>query len=102
MRQESLLCHLQRGWVKTTDSEHGYRLYPNLLKDAGWRQLTGMNQAWAGDTTYFRVLRNPSAAAKAQFGFSVALGDTKVVEAAPQEDTGAAHAGTVYEFRGTP
>lgn len=55
MREESLLCQLQRGWVKTTDSEHGYRVYPNLLKDAGWRQLTGINQAWAGDITYVRL-----------------------------------------------
>jgi putative transposase len=55
MRQESLLCHLKRGWVKTTDREHGYRVYPNLLKDAGWRQLTGINQAWAGDITYIRL-----------------------------------------------
>jgi len=55
MREESLLCHLQRSWVKTTDSEHGYRVYPNLLKNAGWRQLTGINQAWAGDITYVRL-----------------------------------------------
>jgi putative transposase len=55
MRQESLLCQLKRGWVKTTDSEHGLRVYPNLLKEAGWRQLTGINQAWAGDITYIRL-----------------------------------------------
>jgi putative transposase len=55
MREESLLCQLKRGWLKTTDSEHGYRVYPNLLKDAGWRQLTGINQAWAGDITYVRL-----------------------------------------------
>lgn len=55
MREESLLCQLKRGWVKTTDSEHGYRVYPNLLAEAGWRQLTGINQAWAGDITYVRL-----------------------------------------------
>ena len=55
MREESLLCQLRRGWVKTTDSEHGHRVYPNLLKEAGWRQLTGINQAWAGDITYVRL-----------------------------------------------
>lgn len=55
MREESLLCQLRRGWVKTTDSEHGHRVYPNLLKKAGWRQLTGINQAWAGDITYVRL-----------------------------------------------
>lgn len=55
MREESLLCHLKRGWVKTTDSEHGHRVYPNLLAEAGWRHLTGINQAWAGDITYVRL-----------------------------------------------
>jgi putative transposase len=55
MREESLLCHLKRGWVKTTDSDHGHRVYPNLLKEAGWRQLTRINQAWAGDITYVRL-----------------------------------------------
>lgn len=55
MREESLLCQLQRHWVKTTDSEHGLRVYPNLLPHAGWRQLTGINQAWAADITYIRL-----------------------------------------------
>ena len=55
MRAESLLCQLQRRWVRTTDSEHGLRVYPNLLKDAGWRQLTRINQAWAADITYIRL-----------------------------------------------
>ncbi len=55
MREESLLCELQRRWVKTTDSEHGLRTYPNLLARRGWRQLTGINQAWAADLTYIRL-----------------------------------------------
>jgi putative transposase len=55
MREESLLCQLKRGWVKTSDSEHGYRVYPNLLAKKGWRKLTGINQAWAGDITYVRL-----------------------------------------------
>lgn len=55
MRQESLLCALQRRWVKTTDSQHGLRVYPNLLPEAGWRQLTGLNQAWVADLTYIRL-----------------------------------------------
>jgi putative transposase len=56
MHEESLLCQLKRRFVKTTDSEHGHRVYPNLLKDAGWRQLTGINQAWAADITYIRLV----------------------------------------------
>jgi putative transposase len=55
MREESLLCELQRRWVKTTDSEHGLRTYPNLLAKRGWRQLTGLNQAWVADLTYIRL-----------------------------------------------
>lgn len=55
MREECLLCQLRRGWVQTTDSEHGYRVYPNLLAKAGWQQLTGLNQAWVGDITYIRL-----------------------------------------------
>lgn len=55
MQEECLQCQLRRGWVKTTDSEHGLRVYPNLLPSAGWRQLTGINQAWVGDITYIRL-----------------------------------------------
>jgi putative transposase len=55
MREESLLCHLKRNWVQTTDSAHGHRVYPNLLAECGWRRLTGINQAWVGDITYIRL-----------------------------------------------
>jgi putative transposase len=55
MREESLLCQLRRRWVRTTDSEHGLRTYPNLLANAGWRALTGLDQAWVADLTYIRL-----------------------------------------------
>ena len=55
MREESLLCQLQRRWVRTTDSDHGLTVYPNLLKQAGWRSLTGVDQAWMADITYIRL-----------------------------------------------
>lgn len=55
MREECLLCQLKRRWVRTTDSEHGLRVYPNLLADCGWRRLTGLNQAWVADLTYIRL-----------------------------------------------
>jgi transposase InsO family protein len=55
MREECLLCQLKRRWVRTTDSEHGFRVYPNLLPDAGWRELTRPDEAWAGDITYIRL-----------------------------------------------
>ena len=52
MREESLLCQLQRRFVVTTDSRHGYPTYPNLLRDT---VLTGLNQAWVADITYIRL-----------------------------------------------
>jgi putative transposase len=55
MRQESLLCQLRHRWVRTTDSEHGLRIYPNLLAHAGWRALSGVDQAWVADITYIRL-----------------------------------------------
>jgi len=54
MREESLLCQLRRRWMRTTDSAHGLRTYPNLLAHAGWRALTGLDQAWVADITYVR------------------------------------------------
>ncbi len=32
MREESLLCQLKRHFVHTTDSQHPYQVYPNLIK----------------------------------------------------------------------
>jgi putative transposase len=52
MRQESLLCQLKRGWVKTTDSEHGLRVYPNRLRET---QPAGLDEAWVADITYIRL-----------------------------------------------
>jgi len=52
MRKESLLCQLKRRWVKTTDSEHGLRVYPNLLRH---ERPTGLDVAWVADITYVRL-----------------------------------------------
>ena len=52
MRQEALLCVLNRSFVTTTDAAHGYRTYPNLL--AGL-DLTGVDQAWVADITYVKL-----------------------------------------------
>lgn len=53
MREQSLQCQIKRRWVKTTDSEHGYRVYPNLLKGL---EVGGRNQVWVADITYIRIL----------------------------------------------
>lgn len=52
MREDALLCQLQRRFVPTTDSRHAWRRYPNLLAD---QTLTGPNQAWVADITYVRL-----------------------------------------------
>jgi putative transposase len=52
MREESLLCRLERRFVITTDSQHAYRTYPNLLKEA---VLTHPDQIWQADITYIRL-----------------------------------------------
>lgn len=55
MREAGLLQRRQRRTVRTTDSEHGWPCYPNLLADCGWRNLTAPNQAWGADLTYVRL-----------------------------------------------
>jgi transposase InsO family protein len=52
MREESLLCQLKRRFKPTTDSAHGFGIYPNLIKDM---ELDGVNQAWISDITYIRL-----------------------------------------------
>jgi putative transposase len=54
MREHSLLCQIKRRWVKTTDSAHGLRKYPNLAKVFA---LSGPNQVWHSDITYIRLPR---------------------------------------------
>jgi len=53
MRERDLLCKPKHRWVKTTDSNHPYRIYPNLLPDS---QATAPNQVWVADITYIRIL----------------------------------------------
>ncbi len=53
MREQSLQCQVKRRWVKTTDSDHGYRIYPNLIKEL---KITGRNQVWVADITYIRIM----------------------------------------------
>ena len=53
MRESDLCCKRKRKWVCTTDSAHGFRVYPNLYRDA---KPTGINQVWAADITYIRLL----------------------------------------------
>ncbi len=53
MREESLLCHLKKRFVvTTTNSQHGFPIYPNRLADL---VLTAPDQAWVADLTYIRL-----------------------------------------------
>jgi transposase InsO family protein len=56
LMQEAGWLHVpKRGRVRTTDSDHGFPIYPNLLPACGWRGLTAPNQAWGADLTYVRL-----------------------------------------------
>jgi putative transposase len=52
MREDNLLCLRRRKFLVTTDSRHGFPIYPNL---AGELQLTDINQLWIADITYIRL-----------------------------------------------
>lgn len=52
MREDNLLCVRRRSFVRTTDSRHGFTVYPNLARQMG---LTDINQLWVADITYIRL-----------------------------------------------
>jgi putative transposase len=52
LRQDNLLCLRKKKWVRTTDSQHGLPIYPNL---AASLVATGVNQLWVADITYVRL-----------------------------------------------
>src|SRR5215472_1165377 len=53
MREDNLLCLRQRAFVPaTTDSDHGWRVVPNLTHRIA---LTGIDQLWVADITYIRM-----------------------------------------------
>lgn len=52
MREDNLLCLGKKKFVKTTDSEHGFTVYPNLAANL---ELSRINQLWVADLTYIRL-----------------------------------------------
>ncbi len=52
LEANNLLVRQKRSAIKTTDSKHHYRLYPNLIKHL---RITAPNQLWVCDITYIRV-----------------------------------------------
>jgi transposase InsO family protein len=52
MRADNLLAVRKRRYVLTTDSQHGYAVYPNLAAQV---KLSAVNQLWVADITYVRL-----------------------------------------------
>jgi transposase InsO family protein len=52
MRENGLTKKPRRRFVRTTDSRHGYRVYPNLIKGM---DVVRPNQVWVSDITYVRL-----------------------------------------------
>jgi len=53
MRENNLLCRRKKAFRPvTTDSNHNYNIYPNLIKNI---KVTGLNQVWVSDITYIRL-----------------------------------------------
>jgi putative transposase len=55
MQEAQLLQKRKRRQIRTTHSEHGWPIYPNLLSECGWRALTRQDEAWGADLTYVRL-----------------------------------------------
>jgi len=53
MHKYDLFRQIKRRFIRTTDSEHAYPVYPNLLKGL---EVTDVNQVWVADITYIRIL----------------------------------------------
>lgn len=53
MKEENLLCRRKKAFRPvTTQSDHNYNIYPNLVKDI---EVTGLNQVWVADITYIQL-----------------------------------------------
>lgn len=53
-RKFGLFAIAPRRFIKTTDSRHQFRRYPNLLRPKPI--VTGLNEVWVSDITYIRIL----------------------------------------------
>ncbi len=54
MKENNLICSKKRFVPRTTDSDHNLPVYLNLTKDL---VVTGINQYWAADITYIRLVQ---------------------------------------------
>jgi transposase InsO family protein len=54
MRKDGLLCNRKPAFVNTTQSQHSFTIYPNLVPAL---VLDGPNQLWVADITYIHLRR---------------------------------------------
>jgi transposase InsO family protein len=52
MREDNLVAIRRRKFVVTTDSDHRFRVHPNLAQSL---ELSSINQLWVADLTYLRL-----------------------------------------------
>jgi transposase InsO family protein len=54
MKKYNLICRRKKLFKPvTTQSDHDYEIYPNLIKNI---EVTGLNQVWVADITYIRLM----------------------------------------------
>ena len=53
IREESLLCHLKRQFVSTTDSHHPFQVYQYLIKGL---EVDAPHVVWVANIRYIRLL----------------------------------------------
>jgi len=53
LRKFQLQIRPRKRFIATTDSDHGYLAHPNLIEAM---TINGINQVWASDITYIRIL----------------------------------------------
>lgn len=54
MRQDNLLCLKRNFHPPSTNSNHNFKVYPNLAKNMN---IMGINQLWVSDITYIQLLK---------------------------------------------
>lgn len=52
MKKYDLHARIKRAFVRTTDSNHSHRVFPNLLPG---RTVMGLDEVWTADLTYIRI-----------------------------------------------
>ena len=54
MRERGWSCRsTKKKWITTTNSNHGFKIYPNLIKGL---KIKAVNQLWVADITYIHIL----------------------------------------------